>query len=72
MTNKLTTQSLINYYLEYLNQWLTITRMAEYYEMPYNDCEYLVQLGKKYHEQNVEFKNQQKQNYAVEHNIKLS
>jgi hypothetical protein len=49
----MTKQSLINFYLEYTNNWLTIERMSEYFEMPYEDCLYLVELGRKYHEERV-------------------
>lgn len=49
----MTKQSLINFYLEYTNNWLTIERMSEHFEMPYDDCSYLVELGRKYHEERV-------------------
>ena len=45
----ITKQSVIAFYLEYANNFPTIERMAEYYEMPKEDCEYLVELGRKYH-----------------------
>lgn len=45
----ITKNSLIAFYLEWLNNFLTIERMAEYYEMPIEDCKYLVDLGRKYH-----------------------
>ena len=48
---KVTKNSLIRFYLEYVNNFLTIERMAEYYEMPKDDCEYLVNLGRKYNEE---------------------
>jgi len=44
----MTKKSLISFYLEYWNNFLTTERMAEYYEMPVEDCEYLISLGKKY------------------------
>lgn len=44
----ITKQSVIAFYHEYFNNFLTIQRMAEYYEMPYEDCKYLIELGKKY------------------------
>jgi hypothetical protein len=46
---QITKKSVIAFYLEYLNNFITIKRMAEYYDMPEDDCNYLVQLGKKYH-----------------------
>ena len=48
---KVTKNSLIRFYLEYVNNFLTIERMAEYYEMPKEDCLYLIELGKKYNEE---------------------
>lgn len=48
---KVTKNSLIRFYLEYVNNFLTIARMAEYYEMPKEDCKYLISLGKKYNEE---------------------
>lgn len=45
----ITKQSVINFYLEFVNNFLTVERMAEYYEMPKEDCEYLIRLGAKYH-----------------------
>ena len=47
----ITKQSVEVFYLEYFNNFLTIERMAEYYEMSFDDCKYLVELGKKYHEE---------------------
>lgn len=45
----ITKKSLIAFYLEFINNFLTIEKMAEYYGMPQNDCEYLIKLGSKYH-----------------------
>lgn len=41
-------KSLIDFYLEFINNFLTIEKMAEYYEMPVEDCKYLLKLGAKY------------------------
>jgi hypothetical protein len=49
----ITKQSVMAFYLEYVNNFLTIQRMAEYYDMPFEDCKYLVELGKKYHIENT-------------------
>lgn len=46
----LTKQSVISFYLEYVNNFLSINRMADYYDLPAEDCGYLISLGKKYHE----------------------
>jgi len=47
----ITKQSVISFYLEYLNNFLTISAMAAHYGMPVEDCEYLVELGQKYNEE---------------------
>ena len=44
----ITKKSVIAFYLEFINNFLTIEKMAEYYEMPKEDCEYLIKLGGKY------------------------
>lgn len=49
----ITKQSVIAFYLEYVNNFLTIERMAEYYDMPFEDCKYLIEIGKKYHIENT-------------------
>ena len=48
---QITKQSLINFYLDYVNNYLTISTMAEHYEMPEEDCKYLIGLGKKLNEE---------------------
>lgn len=45
----ITKKSVIAFYLEYVNNFLTIFSMSEYYDMPSQDCLYLVELGRKYH-----------------------
>lgn len=45
----ITKKSVIDFYLEYVNNFLTTQRMADYYDMPLEDCEYLIELGRKYH-----------------------
>lgn len=45
-----TKKSIVAFYLEFVNNFLTIERMAEYYEMPVEDCKYLIELGKRYNE----------------------
>jgi len=47
----ITKKSLIAFYLEYFNDYLTVTNMAEHYEMPEEDCRYLIALGKKYNDE---------------------
>lgn len=46
-------QRLIDFYLDWVNNYLTIERMSEDYGISILDCEYLINLGKDYHEQNV-------------------
>lgn len=53
----ITKKSLIDFYLEFVNNFLTIERMAEYYEMPVDDCKYLLQLGAKYESEKHNKKN---------------
>lgn len=48
-----TKKSLIDFYLDYVNNFLTIEKMAAYYDMPEEDCQYLVELGKKCHKENT-------------------
>lgn len=47
----ITKSSVISFYLEFVNNFLTIERMAEYYEMPEEDCQYLVDMGRKYNQE---------------------
>jgi hypothetical protein len=49
----ITKKSVAAFYREFVNNFLTIERMAEYYEMPIEDCRYLVELGRKYHNEIV-------------------
>lgn len=49
----ITKKSIIDFYLEFVNDFLTIERMAEYYEMTFEDCKYLIELGEKYHTENL-------------------
>lgn len=55
----ITKKSVIAFYLEYFNNFLTIERMAEYYEMPEDDCRYLVDMGMRYHNESVDLKKYQ-------------
>lgn len=47
-------QKLIDFYLVYVNDYLTIATMAEHYNIEENECRSLIELGKKYHEEIVE------------------
>lgn len=46
----ITKKSIIAFYLEFVNNFLTVKRMADYYDMPVDDCLYLIELGKRYNE----------------------
>lgn len=46
-------KQIIDFYLEYLNNFLTIDRLAEYFSMEPGEASALVDLGRKYHEENV-------------------
>jgi len=48
--NKRTSASI---YLEYLNDWLTVSKMAEYYNMSEKRLSKLIDKGRKEHENNV-------------------
>jgi len=46
---------LIDFYIDFLNNFLTLERMAEYYNLEPQDVLDLIKIGKKYFENN--FKN---------------
>lgn len=46
---------LVKAYLSWVNDFLTIERFAEYYGYSIDDANQIISLGKKYHEENVEF-----------------
>jgi len=45
-------QHLINFFLDYFNNYLTVTKMAEDYELTVDECKQLIEIGRKYHYQN--------------------
>jgi len=49
--NVITARSAIAFYLDWVNNWITTEKMAEWYEMPKEDCEYLIELGRKLNEE---------------------
>jgi len=53
--NKLKSNEAI--YLEYLNDWLTVSRMAEYYQMEEAELSKIIETGKKEHLQKFETTN---------------
>lgn len=46
--------ALIDAYLDYFNNFLSVSAWAEYYEIPCEDAESLLQLGSNLHERNVQ------------------
>lgn len=44
-------QHLINFFLDYFNNYLTVTKMAEDYELTVDECKQLIEIGRKYHYQ---------------------
>lgn len=49
----ITRKSLHDFYLDYVNNYLTVAKIAQYYEMPEEDCLYLIELGKKIHNKEI-------------------
>lgn len=42
---------LANFYLEFINEFLTIERFAAYHDMEIEHCQTLVNMGRVYHEE---------------------
>ncbi len=40
--------AIINLYLEYLNDFLTVERFAEYHQLELEDAQTIINLGRKY------------------------
>lgn len=47
-------KQLIEFYTDWVNHFLTVERLADYYDIEVDDALELISIGKKYHEQNVE------------------
>ena len=47
-------ENLIEMYLKYWEQFLTIERFAEFYGLDVEDAEIIIEMGKKYRERRVE------------------
>ena len=45
---------LIKFYLDWTNNWLTVSKMAEHYQIEEEECSQLIDIGRKYHEEFVE------------------
>lgn len=46
-------QYLINLYLDYVNNWLTLDKFAEFHEITKGEAHTIIEIGKKYHEEYV-------------------
>ena len=53
MENTVTKKSIHNFYLDYVNNFITVEKMADYYEMSIEDCRYLIDLGRKIHNKEI-------------------
>jgi len=51
-------QQLINLYLEWLNDFITVSGIADYYGLTTEDMQVLIEMGKKYHEEQFQTPNQ--------------
>ena len=47
-------KKLQEFYLSFVNDFITLGRFAEYHNLDIDDAETLIKLGKKYHERQVE------------------
>lgn len=47
-------EELIKFYLDWVNNFLTMSAMADYYNLPYNVVGDCISVGKELHEWNVE------------------
>ncbi len=50
-------KKLIELYLDWVNHFLTVDRLAEYYEITVDEANVLIEMGRKYHEENVKLLN---------------
>ena len=46
-------QKLIEWYLDYVNNWTTTAKFAEHHEITEEEVLIMIELGKKYHEEYV-------------------
>lgn len=46
--------TLVAFYLDWVNNYLTIEKMAEHNQLTENETTQLIEMGRKYHEENVE------------------
>lgn len=55
--NKMKDQ-LIKFYLDYTNNYLTVTKMALDYDLTIYDCQVLINMGRQLHESRIYWLNQ--------------
>ncbi len=46
-------KELIAFYLDWVNSWLTVEKMAENYGLLDEECLYLIAIGKRLHEETL-------------------
>jgi len=46
-------KTLIEFYLDWKNNFLTISRMAEYYGLEVTTCDELVEIGRQLHKESI-------------------
>lgn len=46
-------QELINFYLDWVNNFASLSRVAEHYSITESEADQLIDMGRKYHEENV-------------------
>lgn len=46
-------EHIISFYIDYVNNFLTIASMADYYHMSDSKVKELIELGRKYHFENM-------------------
>lgn len=54
--NILTMNQIINLYLAYVNDFVTIEKFASWFKLDIEDAEVIIKMGKKYNERNAEEK----------------
>ena len=43
-----------DFYLAFLNEWLTVEKYAEWLDISVSDCEALLRMGRQYHHERTE------------------
>ena len=53
MINKTMAKQLQEFYLDWVNNYLTVDKMAEHHELTVADARLLIELGRSYHEEGL-------------------